>query len=122
MQIPLNELLDSFGLLLEGMAFVLIVLGLLYGICSAVGLFFRQGNLEKAQDIFHTPAHLFSHHQHPTAQETEIIDIPFVLAAAVDRMMAGTKYRILKVQEVSPTRSDWAREGRRSLFTSHRIR
>jgi Na+-transporting methylmalonyl-CoA/oxaloacetate decarboxylase gamma subunit len=117
---PAHEILEALELLLSGMFFVLAVLGLLYGLCAAIGAFFSRQ--DKSTHSLQPSAHLFSHHQHPTAEEAEVIDIPFVLAATVDRMMAGVKYRILRVREISPTQSDWSREGRRSIFTSHRTR
>jgi Na+-transporting methylmalonyl-CoA/oxaloacetate decarboxylase gamma subunit len=117
-----GEFLDSLVLLLTGMAFVMLILWLIYGICYWVGLFFkirqRQTPAPEALPASTGTPSIFWSVDTPMPGE----DLMPLIAATVDRLMEGAHYRILRVHELSPTQSDWAREGRRTLFTSHRIR
>jgi len=45
--------------------------------------------------------------------------LPVLIAAAVHMALEGLPHRILHIE---PTSSDWATEGRRDIFSSHRIR
>ena len=45
--------------------------------------------------------------------------LPVLIAAAVHMALEGLRHRILHIE---PASSDWATEGRRDIFSSHRIR
>lgn len=45
--------------------------------------------------------------------------LPVLIAAAVHMALEGFPHRILHIE---PASSDWATEGRRDIFSSHRIR
>ena len=57
----------------------------------------------------------------PAAVAPEAIPahLPALIAAAVHMALEGQAHRILRIE---PASGNWAREGRRDIFTSHRIR
>ncbi len=109
----LLEALEFLGL---GQIMVLVVLGSLLLLISTNGFFFSR--VERANTKKKATAEPKTAPK-STPQKSEDQAIPAVIAAAVTEALDGQNHQILRV---SKTRDAWASEGRRQIFTSHRLR
>ncbi len=111
--------------IIVGFLFVVAMLGALGGITAAVGLVFRrvQARTDKrtaaarAAQIAAEPAAPV-----PAAVTAGSEDNPHLLpliAAAVHTVLRGQPHRIMNVRKKS---DGWAQEGRRQIFSSHKVR
>lgn len=109
---PHPTLTEAVEFLLVGQFMVLIVLGCLMLFITLNGLgFSRAARAKPAPVPVAAPA--------PAPQPAADDAIPAVLAAAVAVMMEGQAHKIVRV---APAGDGWASEGRRQIFSSHRVR
>jgi Na+-transporting methylmalonyl-CoA/oxaloacetate decarboxylase gamma subunit len=112
-----------------GFLFVLIVLGLLAVVTSTIGAFFiKQAarDAAKAAKAAEAAAANMSAKPEPdtsapvaVSSEEEDLAILAVVAAAVHTVIGDRAHRVVSVRSVGP---GWAQEGRRQIFSSHRVR
>lgn len=114
------SLLESEGFILVGFLLVLAVLFLLYLICLVLGFFFvRHERQLKALAVTAQPATPAASPSPPVDSADDDQRLAAVIAAAV-HVTLGSSARVLKI---NPILSDeWAREGRRRHFASHKLR
>ncbi|GAA5484723.1 OadG family transporter subunit [Haloferula sargassicola] len=113
--VPLHpSMTEAIEFLAVGQIMVLFVLGALMLFITLNGLgFTRAANKPKpAAQPAPAPAAV------PAAPAVDEA-IPAVLAAAVAVALEGQAYQIVRI---TPTRDSWASEGRRQIFSSHRVR
>lgn len=110
---------ESLAFQLNGLIVVFLALGSIWGLLELMGVFFRRRR-EQAVAIppasasaAETPAPVAAHGAIPP-------EILAVIAAAVATVV-NQPHRISQVAAESPSR-DWAREGRREIFGSHKLR
>ncbi|HWL15863.1 MAG TPA: OadG family transporter subunit [Opitutus sp.] len=114
---------DSILFQLNGLIVVFIALGSIWGLLELMGAAFRLAARRR---------HASAHRPHPAAHErpsapaapaaaTDATDprVLAVIAAAVHLTLRGQPHRITAVTPEQPT-LDWAREGRRAIFASHK--
>lgn len=106
----LTENLVFIGL---GFGYVLVVLVLMFLLTTLIGLYFKRE--EEKRTAARTAAVATAKPMH--APEGVAPELVAVLAAAV-KTVVDEPYRIVSIRH-APT--DWSREGRRSIFESHRI-
>lgn len=126
---------STASVVVVGFLFVLIVLALLAAVTSTVGAFFIKSAArdaakaaeasKKAAEASAQPGAV------PTSQpsasstattETSEGDDPAILAvvaAAVHTVLGDRAHRVVSVRSAGP---GWAQEGRRQIFSSHRVR
>lgn len=120
------------SVVIVGFLFVMIVLALLAAITSAIGaVFIKQAAREaakaaeaaqKAAESSQTaPAQAFpvSDTVPNDADEGDDPAILAVVAAAVHTVIGDRPHRVVSVRSTGP---GWAQEGRRQIFSSHRVR
>lgn len=104
---------ESLAFQLNGLIVVFIALGAIWGLMELSGVIFRRQsqrqNLESVR-----PAIV------PQRSEEVPPEILAVIAAVVATVI-NQPHRINRVSTESPVR-DWAREGRREIFDSHKVR
>lgn len=130
----MDDLKESIYLLFTGLVFVLGTLTLLYAICAGIGAIFKRHGEKIAAPIkkmltkfpfdgpkmpTSIPTLFWGKSNDATPKQEELM---LVIAAAVDRMLEGQKFRIISVEPISPSHTDWARAGRNQIHTSHRVR
>lgn len=104
-----------------GFAFVVFVLLALAVLTAAIGVLFKRldaaAKNKQAAIAAAAPAPV----SQPASPETQQSDgnIPFLVTAAVAAVMDGQAHRIVSVK---PRGEGWAQEGRRQIFSSHRVR
>lgn len=114
----LPPLLDLLGYQLNGLIVVFTALTSIWLAVELVGVVFKRADARRqAATAAAAPA--------PTAT-TEAGDAPSpetvaVIAAAV-HMALGEQRHVIRGIETVGTDPDWAREGRREIFSSHRVR
>ena len=116
-----------------GFAFVMVVLVLLALVTASIGAVFRRYDAKiaakadaavaaalakaqaapKAAPVAPAPAPV------PAANEGEDPALMAVLAAAVHSVIGDRAHRIVTIRQGGP---GWAQEGRRQIFSSHRVR
>jgi Na+-transporting methylmalonyl-CoA/oxaloacetate decarboxylase gamma subunit len=107
---------ESLAFQLNGLVVVFIALGSIWALLELMGLFFRRAPAHRANasipicDVKNA---------NPTSEETAP-ELIAVIAAAVATVIKQP-HRINRIAAGSPSR-DWASEGRREIFGSHRIR
>jgi len=112
---------EAASFILVGFLFVSIVLLVLAGVTSAIGLLFKGVGQPKPKPA---PVPAASAPSPPEAASGEPMDeeearrMAAVVAAAVHTVM-GAPHRIVSIR---PTQGGWAQEGRRSIFSSHNVR
>ncbi|MCR6656972.1 MAG: OadG family protein [Opitutus sp.] len=123
---------ESLRFQLVGLAVVFIVLGAIWGMMEMVGAFFkrRQAAIDAAKKKTQaTPAPaapvVTSAAPAPVAaaapSDGPSPEITAVIAAAV-HLVCGARHRIHAIAPVATENLDWAREGRRHIFLSHKTR
>ncbi|HBR95017.1 MAG TPA: hypothetical protein DEA90_12725 [Opitutae bacterium] len=123
---------STANVVVVGFLFVMIVLALLAAVTSCIGAFFiKQAARDAAKaaqaaekaaagkpTAAGTPAAAAS--SAPAVdEETEDPAILAVIAAAVHTVMGDRAHRVVSVRSTGP---GWAQEGRRQIFSSHRVR
>jgi len=110
---------DSLIFQLNGLAVVFSALGLIWGLLETMGRLFRFAARQRerttalsAKSAVENPAMISSDH------------LPGEVVAAITASVAvvceGTRYHIAAITPREPE-LDWAREGRRAIFASHRM-
>lgn len=107
------SLWESIEFILEGFVFVLVVLAILGILTTAIGALFKRFEPKPVPAPVKqvTPAM-------PEVSEADK-NLPAVIAAAVYTVMGDKPHRILQIRPADDT---WAREGRRSILGSHKVR
>ena len=115
---------DALNFILTGFVLVIGALLVLSGLIAATGAYFKSReaeNLRKRQarkvavanPLAEVPAAPSS------AGEADSPALAAVIAAAVHVALEGQAHRVIHIE---PTGVGWAREGRREIFSSHRVR
>jgi len=119
---------EAIRFILVGFVFVTLVLLILAGVTSLIGLAFKGGvrpapepDPATVPEVALTPPP----EPEPGVATTEPMDaeearrITAVVAAALHTIMGAAPHRIVSIR---PAQSSWAQEGRRNIFLSHRVR
>ena len=108
-------LLASIVFQINGLIVVFIALGLIWGMLEIMGFVFRRINRSPAPRPVPPAA--------PAAARTDEItpELVAAIAAAVQLVLGGAPHRIEAIIPHDPA-LDWAQEGRRQIFASHRHR
>lgn len=117
------DFMENASFIAIGFAMVLMILVVLAIITSLVGRLFVEPAGEKAKKVA-TPAQQQSSVPAPAPvaadeEDFESSRLPFLIAAAVDFALKGMPHRIVTVRTSG---ENWAREGRRDIQGSHRLR
>lgn len=119
------------SVVIVGFLFVVIVLALLAAVTTAIGaVFIKSAARDAARAALATEKAANATAQGSTSQATPVTsagsrradDDPAllaVIAAAVHTMMGDRAHRVVSVRSAGP---GWAQEGRRQIFSSHRVR
>ena len=117
------------GIVIVGFLFVVLVLALLASVTSIMGAWFSKqaaNNAAKAAVAAESAAEALSKSAGPsnTSAElsTQLEDDPAlmaVVAATVHTVFADRPHRVVSIRSSGP---GWAQEGRRQIFSSHRVR
>lgn len=125
---------ETGGIMLVGFIFVLLVLTLLAAVTSIIGMFFsRQAAKDaavaaKAASAAASPAAVPPTpvgEASPSEGEAATFDpandpqIQAVIAAAIHSVFGDRPHRVVAVRSAA---AGWAQEGRRQIFSSHRVR
>lgn len=127
--LPLGVLSEHPGVLetityqLNGLVVVFLALCFIWAVMEVVGLFFRrkaaaEEAVVKAAKLAAEEAAALALTNAP-AEPSLPPELIAVIAAAVKVTLRHKRY---KVHAIVPAASDWAREGRRQIFSSHSIR
>lgn len=107
-------LIQSIEFIFSGFVFVLIVLAAMWILTSMVGMIFIRLDKKaapKAASVKVAPV--------AAVAPAEDTNLPAVVAAAVYAVMEDKPHRIVQIR---PADDSWAREGRRSILGSHKVR
>ncbi|PXA04043.1 hypothetical protein DDZ13_08340 [Coraliomargarita sinensis] len=126
------------GVVIVGFLFVVIVLALLASVTSAIGAWFTKQaakNAAQAAAAAKSTAEAFSQSASAgsassaatedsatgdkTDTETDDSALMAVIAAAVHTVIGDRPHRVVSIRSSGP---GWAQEGRRQIFSSHRVR
>src|SRR5690606_21671945 len=107
---------EAIAFQLSGLVVVFVALGSIWGLLELMGLFFRR-RVEVAKP---QPAPVMTKPATQVADSRIPPEILAVIAAAVATVVKQP-HRLNVVAAEAPPR-DWAREGRREIFGSHKIR
>ena len=117
---------DALSFILTGLFLVIGALLILSGLISATGKIFKMRDAKEAPPTrlpkATTPVTTPYADLPATPATPEGLDSPAlaaVIAAAVHVALEGQPHRVLHIEPVSV---GWAREGRREIFSSHRVR
>jgi Na+-transporting methylmalonyl-CoA/oxaloacetate decarboxylase gamma subunit len=127
---------STASVVVVGFLFVLIVLALLAAVTSTIGAFFIKSaarDAAKAAEAAQKAAEAISKSPRssaggeptatsaPSSTPTDEEDpaILAVVAAAIHTVMGDRAHRVVSVRSTGP---GWAQEGRRQIFSSHRVR
>jgi Na+-transporting methylmalonyl-CoA/oxaloacetate decarboxylase gamma subunit len=114
---------DTLGIVVVGFLFVMVVLSLLSIVTAIIGTFFKaHATREAAKEAARiaalppvpevvAPCDLLNLDSNPA--------IFAVVAAAVHAVIGDRPHRVVSIREGAP---GWAQEGRREIFSSHRVR
>lgn len=118
---------DSIFVMLFGFVFVLLVLSLLTFITACIGRIFTrtehfreikaEAAVEEAAKSSRVP--VIERQDVPASSEAGDPLLPVVVAAAIHCVIGDRPHRIVAIHDASPA---WAQEGRRQIFSSHRVR
>lgn len=114
---------NQWGIVLVGFSFVVLVLALLALVTTAMGSLFNKQSVrsaEKAVKVAATAAKITP--VTPAEEATSEADsavIAAVIAAAVHTVIGDRPHRVVSIRSTGP---GWAQEGRRQIFSSHRVR
>lgn len=108
---------ENASFIVIGFLLVMLMLAALWWVTELVGLRFKA-----AAASAKAPAPVVAPEADVVAlEDEEEIDphLPFLIAAAVDTAMRGHPHRIVNVRVAG---DNWAREGRRDIFSGRRVR
>lgn len=114
-----TSLLESQGFILVGFLLVLIVLFLLYMICLGLGFVFVRYERQQKKSAAAAATQSAAAAPPPADDVSEDQRIAAVIAAAV-HVALGSRARVVRIQ--LGFSDEWAREGRRRHFASHKLR
>lgn len=100
----------------NGLIVVFLALGMIWGLMEVIGLFFRRKAAAAARAAAAAQAALPA----PVAEPPVSPEITAVIAATVATVLRGRPHRIQGIALSAEV--DWAREGRRQIFASHKVR
>lgn len=110
---PHPRLSETIVFQLNGLVVVTLALAAIWGAVEVIGLFFRRSAV---------PATVAPPATKPL--EAPLVGVPPEIVAAVSAsvcVVLGARYRIHAIV-AQPGGLDWAHEGRREIFASHRVR
>jgi hypothetical protein len=113
---------ESLQFQLTGLIVVFIALGSIWGLMEIMGWAFRRLAITQAATPSTAASPIVANEASPApvAEPAEIpVEIFVIIAAAVHVMTDGKPHRIVTVTPHDPS-FDWAREGRRAIFASHK--
>jgi len=127
------EVTSTTSVVVVGFLFVMIVLALLAAVTSAIGAFFiKQAAHEAAKAAKSAEAAAKAAAANPqsatagsalapaaTDVDSDDPALLAVVAAAIHTVMGDRAHRVVSVRTAGP---GWAQEGRRQIFSSHRVR
>jgi hypothetical protein len=129
-QVPIDASTNTFGVVVVGFLFVMLVLAALSAVTTILGVcFMRQAAADLAKVAAAaertaaqlSPAALAPAavvpHAAPDADEEPVVIA--VIAAAVHAVIGERAHHIVSIR---PATGGWAQEGRRQIFSSHRVR
>jgi Na+-transporting methylmalonyl-CoA/oxaloacetate decarboxylase gamma subunit len=121
---------NPWGVVVVGFLFVIIVLALLASVTALMGVFFTKQaaySAERAAKAAQKAAEASGATQGtaaasspapaPASDDDPVLTA--VIAAAVHTVMGDRPHRVVSVRSSGP---GWAQEGRRQIFSSHRVR
>lgn len=112
------HLLESIAFQLNGLIVVFIALGLIWGMLEIMGIFFRRAERKAVP----TPGAIPAAAPLPAATVPEGVTLEQVAAiTAAIEFTFGPNHRIEAIVPYEPV-LDWAQEGRRQIFASHKTR
>ena len=112
-------LVETIAYQVNGLIVVLLALGMIWGLMEVIGLIFRnrqQAPAPVAAASASAPAESIT----VGAPEAVPDHVTVIIAAAVATVLRGKPHRIHAIATASEI--DWAREGRRQIFASHKVR
>lgn len=116
---------DALSFILTGLFLVLGALVTLSVLIAATGKIFRAReareirNRQSRKAPVENPSADLPSSPSPTRVAAPPDDLAAVIAAAVHVALEGQPHRVLHIE---PTSTGWAQEGRRGIFSSHRVR
>lgn len=116
-------LLESVGFQLVGLIVVFTALGLIWMMLEITGAWFRHlaASLKNKPAII-APGSTSAVAPPPApAANTDEAHLPVIIAAAVHSMLQGRRHRIVAIT-TAPEHQAWSVEGRRHIFSSHKVR
>ena len=113
---------ENLGFQLTGLVVVFVALGSIWGLTELTGFFFKRAAARNPQIAPQPAAAPAAVNPAPAATTPEAIspEIFAVIAAAIQVTLSG-RFRIQTITPVEHPR-DWAQEGRRQIFASHKVR
>jgi hypothetical protein len=112
---------DLIGYQLSGLIVVFVALGSIWVLLEIVGAFFKNRQSAPAAASIAVPVAAAA----PAAAPAPEVGLPpaivAAIAAAVHVAVGGRPHRIASINP-APTAAAWAAEGRRDIFSSHRLR
>jgi Na+-transporting methylmalonyl-CoA/oxaloacetate decarboxylase gamma subunit len=113
--------LETLGYQVVGLAVVFTALGLIWLLLEAMGMWFRRAAVRAAQPAA-TPA--IPPPAAPEPSQPAPPDKPpvaVIIAAAVHTALGGRRHRVVSIT-AAPDHQAWSVEGRRHIFSSHKVR
>lgn len=131
--VPAARETSAVEVVVVGFLFVVVVLALLSAVTSAMGAFFAKqaaNSAAKAADAAKAAAESISADRPQaglsspvpaceSSQTEDEAEMMAVIAAAVHTVIGDRPHRVVSVRSAGP---GWAQEGRRQIFSSHRVR
>jgi Na+-transporting methylmalonyl-CoA/oxaloacetate decarboxylase gamma subunit len=113
---------ETLGFQLTGLVVVFVALGSIWGLTELTGFFFKRAAAREPQGAPQPAPAPAAASPEPAATAPEAIspEIFAVIAAAIHVTLGG-RFRIQTITPVEHPR-DWAQEGRRQIFASHKVR
>ena len=129
-QMPMDASTNTFGVVVVGFIFVMVVLAALSAVTTIIGVcFMRQAAADVAKvaaaaeraaaqvpPLVLTPSPVAP--QEAPAEDGKPVVVA-VIAAAVHAVVGERAHHIVSIR---PAAGGWAQEGRRQIFSSHRVR
>jgi Na+-transporting methylmalonyl-CoA/oxaloacetate decarboxylase gamma subunit len=114
------SLSESIAFQLNGLIVVFIALGSIWGLLECMGWIFRRAAAAKITAAASTAASTPVATPAPATAE-DAGRLIAIISAAIHVTLAGRSHRIVSVTH-SAEHQDWSREGRRQIFSSHKVR
>ncbi len=112
-------LVESEGFILVGFLLVLAVLFLLYLVCLLLGFFFTRYERQQKKNAASAAGQVSPAAVAPIDDGSNDQRIAAIISAAV-HVALGSSARVIRIHPVFS--DEWAREGRRRHFASHKLR